>query len=56
MQPYFLAPNNTHPVWGAKTPDVFGTAIGATLSTTSPDFEIEGVILAYRQMQGIYYG
>ncbi len=56
VQPYFVAPNNTHPVWGAKTPDVFGTAIGATLSTTSPDFEIEGVILAYRQMQGIYYG
>lgn len=54
VQPYFLAPNGTHPVWGAKTPDVYGTAIGATMATTSPDFEIEGVILAYRQETGIY--
>jgi len=54
VQPYFLAPQNTHPVWGAKTPDVFGTAIGATMTTTSPDFEIEGIILAYRQETGIF--
>ena len=56
VQPYFLAPTNTHPVWGAKTPDVVGTAIGATMTTTSPDFEIEGIILAYQQLTGIYSG
>lgn len=54
VQPYFLAPNNTHPVWGCASSDVFGTAIGATMTSTSPDFEIEGVILAYRQETGIY--
>jgi hypothetical protein len=54
VQPYFLAPKDTHPVWGAKAPDVFGTAIGATMTSNSPDFEIEGVILAYRQQVGIF--
>lgn len=54
VQPSFLAPNFTYPVWGAQTSAVPGTALGVTLTATSPDFVIEDITIGYRDEAAIY--
>jgi hypothetical protein len=55
VQPNFLAPNYTAPVWGGQTAAVAGTALGATITTNSPDVLISGISFAYRD-DGFLFG
>lgn len=54
-QPNFLAPQETYPVWASAAPAVVGTAIGATISSNSPDFVLSSLMFAYRD-DGILFG
>ena len=48
-QPNFIAPIGTAPSWGGRAANVPGTAVGATVTSTSPDFLLSGLSIAYRQ-------
>ena len=47
--PNFLAPPGTAPTWGGQASNTPGTAIGATVTSTSPDFELSGLSIAYEE-------
>lgn len=49
IQPNFTAPMGMFPVWSAATVAVVGTAVGATLSSNSPDFVLSGLTISYRE-------
>jgi hypothetical protein len=55
INPNFLAPNGTAPSWGGQAANVPGTAIGATITSTSPDFVLSGISIAYRELSA-YFG
>ena len=55
VQPNFLAPLGTEPVYGGQTPGVPGTALGATLTSTADDFTISDLVVAYRRV-GAQFG
>jgi hypothetical protein len=55
IQPNFNAPEGTAPSWGAQASNVPGTAIGAMITSTSPDFVLSGITIAYKQL-AIRYG
>ena len=48
--PNFLAPIGTAPSWGAQAANMPGTAVGATITTTSPDVLISGISMAYTEL------
>lgn len=50
VNPDFMAPVGTAPSWGGQAANVFGTAIGATITSTSPDFELLGFSLSYEEV------
>ena len=50
VQPNFSAPNGTAPSWGGEASNVPGTAIGATVTSTSPDFVLSGFSIAYTEL------
>ena len=54
VQPNFLAPNYTAPIWGGITASVVGTSIGAIITTTSPDVILSGLSIAYRDVSAIW--
>lgn len=54
VQPDFQAPRNTYPVWGARTPDITGTSIGLTMTTTSADFILSDITMAYWDQAPIF--
>ena len=54
VQPSFQAPNGTQPVWAASATAVFGTALGATMISNSPDFVISGISIGYRDDFAIF--
>jgi hypothetical protein len=55
IQPNFNAPEGTAPSWGAQASNVPGTAIGAMITSMSPDFVLSGITIAYKQL-AIGYG
>jgi hypothetical protein len=50
LAPNFLAPIGTQPSWGTQSSNVPGTSISAIVASTSPDFVLSGVSIAYRQL------
>jgi hypothetical protein len=53
-QPNFLASLGTQPVWAAATSAVAGTALCATITSTSPDFLISDLGVAYRDIAPLF--
>jgi len=51
--PNIVAPNGTLPSWGGQTANVPGTAIGAVITSTSADFLLSGLSLAYRDIEAM---
>jgi hypothetical protein len=50
VQPNFLAPLGTLPTWAGRTPDMYGTAMGANIVSTSPDFVVAALALGYTEI------
>lgn len=55
INPNFSAPIGSAPSWGGQAANAPGTAIGATITSTSPDFLLSGISIAYRELAA-YFG
>jgi len=53
VQPNFLAPLGTLPTWAGRTPDMFGTAIGVDIVSTSPDFVVANLSIGYSEITAV---
>lgn len=53
VQPNFLAPLGTLPMWAGRTPDLYGTSIGAEIVSNSPDFVLASVSIGYTEITAI---
>ena len=54
-QPAFTCVNSPNAVWAASASSMAGMGIGLTLTTTSPDFLLQGLSISYRQ-QALNWG
>lgn len=52
--PNFTAPNPTEPVWAGEAAAVPGTALGVTMTTTSPDMVISDIAMAFRDVAPLF--
>jgi hypothetical protein len=50
VQPNFTAPDGTAPSWNGEAANVPGSAIGATITSTSPDFVLSGLSISYTEV------
>lgn len=55
VQPNFLAPDGEYPVWAGEATAVAGTALGITVTSAAPDFELNDLTVAYR-LTGFLFG
>jgi hypothetical protein len=55
VQPSFLAPNYTQPVWAGRAASTAGTTFALKLTTSSPDFVISAIGVAYTET-GVIFG
>lgn len=54
VQPNFVAPVNTQPVWAGATSAVPGTELHLTITSTSVDFVVSDVAVAYRECAPLF--
>lgn len=54
VQPNFLAPAGTQPVWAGAASAVPGTALGVTITSTAPDFSLSDIMVAYRDVGALF--
>jgi hypothetical protein len=52
--PNVLAPLGTQPTWAGRAANVPGSALGAVITSTSPDFVLSGLSIAYRELEALF--
>jgi hypothetical protein len=54
VQPSFLAPNYTQPVWSGRAASTAGTTFALTITTTAPDAVVSAIGVAFTEVAAIF--